>query len=119
VRELETALWVEVILSGYEDFCEMTKATTHPFWRRWYREDARRWIFSEDTSVGSIRFCCEAIGIDPAAIRRGLRKADIAKLRNGLKIPRRVCSPPACRSIRKSLFEYTSGDGVSAAGMIR
>ena len=74
----EESLWLEVILRALQDVVGLSRdILNHKTARADCAREALSWFFDEDSNIGGFLFCCEAIGVDPNAIRRGLTAANI------------------------------------------
>jgi hypothetical protein len=80
----EILLWSEVIFKAMEDFAGVSR-DVRPAERAWIKNDAGRWFFSDRSGPGTFFFACQAVGVDPGAIRRGLRTDAISELRARLR----------------------------------
>ncbi len=69
------ALWAAVLARAVEDYRYAGKNKESLA----YRKDARQWIQCTDfTGVGSFSYVCDALDLDPDAVRYRLRGADNA-----------------------------------------
>jgi hypothetical protein len=75
LRRLMVAMLVDAVR------CFQTKFETHQPARRQEFAEVRSWIFSEaDDGPFSFKAVCDAIGLDPAAIRKGLARWEEKRL---------------------------------------
>jgi hypothetical protein len=107
----EVSLWLEVILSALADLF-LCSRDVHGSAALQCQEDARLWFESEDDGIGTFLYCCHVLGIDPGAVRRGLRQADLAGVQQRLKRNSNFFAHPTCDPL--DLFEVSAGRRVSA-----
>jgi hypothetical protein len=65
----ELELWREVLLLAIM-YCRGQLVAVNRHDKRHAQERAQAWIFSTREDPGSFKWCCEILGIDPAAVLR-------------------------------------------------
>ena len=64
--------------------------------------DAEKWISSNDDDVFSFNNVCETLGLDPDALRKGLRRWQVEKIHNVRWVKKRLVPNKGKRSTRKT-----------------
>ena len=65
--------------------------------------EAVEWISSNDDDVFSFNNVCETLGLDPDALRKGLRRWQVEKIHNVRWVKKRLVPNKGKRSTRKTL----------------
>jgi hypothetical protein len=84
VTSCELNLWEAVVLQALDDLAGSKLARSDQGLTR-NQDAARSWFFSDADYLGSFIFCCQHLGIDPGAVRRGLRSRTAAEIGQSLK----------------------------------
>ena len=80
------ALWVSVLWQGVCDAVRLASAARP--WRRAYSDDAVEWIMADEEEVGSFRWICGVVNLDPGRVRERVAKMiENAKSGDG-RVPR-------------------------------
>ena len=107
----EQALWFEVIYLALQDFAGTTRESRV---RVNCQRAAHDWFFSAACGTGSFLFCCEALDLDPAAVRRALRNVDPETLRTSAAIRTNFIDRPFTDALDNPRFDCFPGIRVSS-----
>ncbi len=110
----EKSFWLEFLFQALDDVTGARVAFNSPRQRLICQNETRAWFLADDSTPGSFLFACEALSIDPGAVRRALKNATIVEIRKRLRHRSDFIERPYTDGLDNPRFESTCGRRVSA-----